>query len=252
MNQHRTRAFARAARPWGALLAATLGLFAPGQPAACEGKVDIRVTVKKADFCDVPPDYLAYVRAIYLAGITSGCRAASECAYFCPNESVTREQMAVFLCRAAGKEPLNRVTPSFVDVSATHWAYGYVERLADAASWGGNPPTNGCKIIGTAKYFCPQDPVAREQMAKFLCLAATKSPMPSCTGKFCDVPSSNGFCAFIERLTDAPSWPGGVAVTSGCACPPGYAGGCKCYCPKDNVTRGQMAVFLVRAFGIPL
>jgi hypothetical protein len=247
MNQHGTRAFVRAARPWGGLLAATLALFASGQPAACEGKVAIRVTVKKADFCDVPPDYLPYVRAIYLAGITSGCRVTSECAYFCPNDSVTREQMAVFLCRAAGKEPLNRDTPTFADVPATHWAYGYVERLADAASWGGNPPTGGCRVEGTTKYFCPNDPVTREQMAKFLCIAAGKPAMPTCSGAFGDVPVGSSFCTWIERLTDPASWPGGVGITSGCA-----AGPPKLYCPKANVTRGQMAVFLVRAFGIPL
>jgi hypothetical protein len=40
--------------------------------------------------------------------------------------------------------------------------------------------------------------------------------MASCAGTFGDVTSANSFCRYIERLTDAPSWPGGVAVTSGC------------------------------------
>jgi len=192
----------------------------------------------------------AFVEALVRQGITSGCQGTPP--LYCPYSNVTRAQMAVFLCKAAGKAPLNRATPTFADIPATHWAYGYVERLADATSWGGNPPTSGCKMVGSAKYFCPDDAVTREQMAKFLCLAAGKSAMTSCSGTFADAASGNAFCTFIERLTDAPSWPGGLAVTSGCACPSGYPGGSKCYCPKSNVTRGQMAVFLVRAFGIPM
>jgi hypothetical protein len=191
-----------------------------------------------------------YVEALVREGITGGCGANPP--LYCPTATVTRAQMAKFLCIAAGKQPLDRDVPTFADVPKTHWAYGYVERLADAASWPGGAPTGGCRVEGTSKYFCPNNAVTREQMAKFLCLAAGKSPMPSCSGTFADVPSSNTFCPFIERLTDAPSWPGGVAVTSGCACPSSYPPSAKCYCPKSPVTRGQMAVFLVRAFGIPL
>jgi len=212
----------------------------------------ISVNVENATFDDVPATYTfwSYVEAIYRAGLTSGC-AASPLLY-CPNASVTRAQMAKFLCLAAAKTPLDSAVPTFADVPNTLWAYGYVERLADAASWGGTPPTSGCRMVGTAKYFCPFDPVTREQMAKFLCLATRRSPMPSCSGKFCDVPSRDTFCPFVERLTDDPSWPGGVPVASGCACPLGYAPACKCYCPGSPATRGQMAKFLVLAFGIPL
>ena len=70
--------------------------------------------------------------------------------------------------------------------------------------------------------------------------------MSSCLGTFADAGSGSMFCTWIERLADPASW-GGAAVTSGCA-----AGPPKLYCPKANVTRGQMAVFLVRAFGITL
>jgi hypothetical protein len=217
----------------------------------------ISVNVENATFDDVPATnmFWAHVEAIYRDGITSGCAASPP--LYCPNASVTRAQMAKFLCLAAGKAPLNSAVPTFADVPKTLWAYGYIERLADPASWpGGIPPTSGCACPsgypqGT-RCFCPFDPVTREQMAKFLCLAAGQSPMPSCSGKFCDVPSSDTFCPFVERLADGPSWPGGVPVTGGCACPLRYAPACKCYCPGSPVTRGQMAKFLVLAFGIPL
>lgn len=192
----------------------------------------------------------AYIEAFVRQGITSGCSASPP--RYCPTANVTRAQMAVFLCKAAGKLPLNRDTPTFADVPKAHPAYGYVERLAYAPSWPAGAPTGGCRIVGTTKYFCPGDSVTREQMAKFLCVAAGKAPMPTCSGTFADAGSGNSFCRYIERLTDGPSWPGGVAVTSGCACPAGYPQGAKCYCPKDNVTRAQMAVFIVKAFGISL
>jgi plastocyanin len=191
-----------------------------------------------------------YIYAIFNAGITGGCSVNPP--LYCPFANITRAQMAVFLCKAAGKQPLNRDAATFADVPKTHWAYGYVERLADAASWPGGAPTGGCRVEGTTKYFCPNNAVTREQMAKFLCLATGTAPMPSCSGMFADVPSGNTFCPFIERLANAASWPGGVAVTSGCACPAGFPPGAKCYCPGAQVTRGDMAVFLVRAFGIPL
>jgi len=188
-----------------------------------------------------------FVEALARAGITRGCSASPP--LFCPYANVTRAQMAALVCRAAGKQPLDRDVPTFADVPKTHWAYGYVERLADPASWGGNAPTSGCRAWGTARHFCPNDPVTREQMAKCLCIAAGKSPMASCSGVFADVYSAGWACAWIERLADPGSW-GGATVTSGCACPAGYPLGAKCYCPKSAVTRAQMAKFLCLAFGI--
>ena len=50
-----------------------------------------------------------------------------------------------------------------------------------------------------------------------------------------NVPSSNFFYPFIEEIAVRQ-------ITVGCA--PGI------YCPTSPVTRGQMAAFLVRAFGL--
>jgi Tol biopolymer transport system component len=226
------------------------GRDADGNPVSASVPVTVRV------FNDVPVDSSQeqYIYAIARAGIAGGCYADPP--QYCPFASVTRAQMAVFLCKAAGKQPLDRATPTFADVPRTHWAYGYIERLADPGSWGGTPPTSGIAcppgVPPGSRCYGPFQPVTREQMAKFLCTATGRQPMPTCSGTFADVPPANQFCRSIERLTDAASWPGGVAATSGCACPSGYPFGAKCYCPKSNATRGQMAVFLVRAFGIPL
>jgi Tol biopolymer transport system component len=201
-------------------------------------------------FYDVPCGHPAkdYVEALLRAGIASGCSAQPP--LFCPDAPITRAQMAKFICKAAGKSTLDRPAATFADVPSTHPFYGWIERLADSASWGGTAVTGGCRIEGASRYFCPDQPVTRQEMAKFLCLAAGKQPMPSDCATFADVEPGSPYCGFIERLSDAGSWPGGVAVTSGCACPPGYPAGARCFCPGAAVTRAQMAVFVCRAFGI--
>jgi len=211
----------------------------------------VLVTVDNTTFDDVPktsPQW-AYVEALVRAGITTGCSASPP--MYCPYNSITRAQMAVFLCRAAGKGPLDRATPTFCDVPKTNPYYGWIERLADRDSWDGTPPTIGCTWFPCRK-FCPSTAVLRDEMAAFLVRATGKTPMPSCSRVFADVSPSSWACPYIERLIESGIWPGGEPITSGCACPSGYPQGSKCYCPKSNVTRGQMAVFLVRAFGIPL
>jgi hypothetical protein len=54
---------------------------------------------------------------------------------------------------------------------------------------------------------------------------------------FTDVPASYWAAAWIERLA-------AEGITTGCAA--------NLYCPEDPVTREQMAVFLTRAFRLPL
>jgi hypothetical protein len=84
---------------------------------------------------------------------------------------VTRAQIAVFLDRAKGKCVLNSPTPTFADVPVSAYYYGYVERLADAASWAAptEPPTQGCNT--NPLRFCPNDNATRAQMAVFLARA---------------------------------------------------------------------------------
>jgi hypothetical protein len=58
---------------------------------------------------------------------------------------------------------------------------------------------------------------------------------PAATGVFNDVPVGSFAAAFIEQLA-------AEGITAGC-------GGGN-YCPNGEVTRAQMAVFLVRIFGL--
>lgn len=87
--------------------------------------------------------------------------------------------------------------------------------------------------------FVPSDLVKREQMSAFIlrALGEFSPPTPS-SQRFGDVPPSNTFYNFIDRLAV-------LQITLGC-----QQGNPPLYCPADNVTRAQMAAFLVRAFNL--
>jgi hypothetical protein len=143
--------------------------------------------------------------------------------------------MAVFLLRGihgAGYTP-PAGSGIFADVPLNHPFAGWIEQLFAEGI------TSGC---GTNPLgYCPDQVVTRGQMAVFLLRAkhgAGYEP-PAATGVFADVPLDHPFARWIEELA-------GEAITGGCATDPAR------YCPDQPVTRGQMAVFLVRAFGFPL
>jgi hypothetical protein len=205
-------------------------------------ETEITVTVDNPTFYDVPRShpFWAFIESIFAAGLTSGCKTSP--LRYCPDGIVTRGQIAKFLCLAAGKTELNSSTPIFADVPKTHLFYGWIERLADASSWRGNPPTSGCRTVGTARYFCPGYAVTRGEMAKVLCKAAGKTPPNAPAPTFSDVPTTHPFYAWIERLVDAASW-GGTPPVAGCTP--------TTFCPGGTVTRAEMAKFLVLAFRLP-
>jgi hypothetical protein len=55
-----------------------------------------------ADFNDVPTThpFFQYIEALKASGITGGCQASPP--LYCPDNPVTRGQMAVFLAKALG------------------------------------------------------------------------------------------------------------------------------------------------------
>ncbi len=157
--------------------------------------------------------------------VTLGCGAGN----FCPNDPVTREQMAAFIMRALGEfNPPTPVTQRFGDVPPTNQFYDFVDRMAALNI------TLGC---GGGNY-CPASPVLREQMAAFLVRALGESNPPNPPSqRFNDVPSANQFYNFIDRMAV-------LNITQGCSLTPPM------YCPTSSVTRGQMAAFLIRAFNL--
>ena len=64
-------------------------------------------------------------------GVSNGCSTGNR---YCPRSFTTRAQMAMFLVRAMGEEPISKTairTTRFSDVPRSHWAWGYVEKLVD-------------------------------------------------------------------------------------------------------------------------
>lgn len=99
-----------------------------------------------------------WVEALYGAGITSGC--TRDPLRYCPDELVTREQVAVLLLRAR-HGPQYEPPPAqgvFVDVAAHDMFAPWIEQL------GAEGITSGC---GGGRY-CPHDPVTRAELAVFL------------------------------------------------------------------------------------
>jgi len=130
------------------------------------------------NFADVPTYYWAWrhIQAIYAAGISRGTTETT----FEPDRAVTRDQMAVFLCRARGIAALTPAqmaasTPSFSDVAKQHWAYAFIEPLKTAGITAGCAADNPQTPYNEAR-FCPDEPVRRDHMALFLWRAFIVNP----------------------------------------------------------------------------
>ncbi|MGH8936388.1 MAG: S-layer homology domain-containing protein, partial [Acidimicrobiia bacterium] len=105
------------------------------------------------------------------AGITKGCNPPDN-TMFCPNDHVTRGQMAAFLVRAFGYTD-DGGGDLFVDDDDSVFE-GDIDRLATAGvTKGCNPPTND--------RYCPTDLVLRDQMASFLGRALGLTPITPTT-----------------------------------------------------------------------
>jgi hypothetical protein len=184
-------------------------------------------------FADVPPTNPFYqdIEHLYDLGITQGCATSGGQRYFCPGDFVPREQMAAFLVRAQGLTQLFPATPTFADVPASNIFFGYVERLYQQGI------TQGCGTTGGQLLFCPKALVPREQMAAFLVRAKGLTQLFPATPTFADVPASNIFFGYVERLYQQ-------GITQGC----GTIAGQRYFCPGELVPRQQMAAFLIRSF----
>jgi hypothetical protein len=213
-------------------------------------------------FADVPKTqpFYAKIETLLHSGITVGCAANA----YCPGQTVSRAEMAIFLARGiargaaipavgnAGGHPYDCSDGGhsiFDDVAPTDVFCRHVHYIA------AQNVTLGC----AADLYCPNDPVSRLQMASFIAKATVApgggaavptiyGPDPatglsySCAAgspnvHFADVPAADAFCKHAHYL-----WARGIV--SGCSATQ--------YCPGANVTRDQMAKFLANAFGLAL
>ena len=220
-----------AARPsvhWDASLTESVGNFALVNDAVQK----VWTLHVGGSFSDVPSssNFYPFIENVLHNGVTAGCGTGDT---FCPTDPVTRQQMAVFLLKAKeglAYNPPACTTPVFDDVPCSSNFAPWINELAARGI------TAGCN----ATSYCPTDPTNRQQMAVFLLKAKEGSGFapPDCTTpQFDDVPCSSNFARWVNELVAR-------GVTAGC-------GGTD-YCPTNPVQRQQMAVFVVKTFGLLL
>ncbi|HEV8117614.1 MAG TPA: PKD domain-containing protein, partial [Thermoanaerobaculia bacterium] len=183
------------------------------------------------------------------AGATTDCATATaNCYEFTVSNPAARPathwDAAFTETLSSGDPPMARllhIGGSFTDVPTSHVFYPFVERILHTGV------TTGC----TATSYCPDLNVFRLQMAVFIARSqaggdgnipvsgsAQGNPYNCVFGgqsQFTDIAPDNPFCRHVHYLFS-------TGVTTGCVTTPPRQ-----YCPNDNVSRGQMALFIARA-----
>ena len=223
-----------------------------------DGKVwSVHVGNSFSDALRTHPFYVK-IETLLHNGVTGGCSPTS----YCPSQTVTRDQMAIFLAKVVAQAVANIPTQGKIDGNSYDCSPGGASLFTDVqptdpfckhvhylAYWG---VTKGC----TTSQFCPSAQVDRSSMAAFLvrgllggALVPVVRNSDAVTGRsyncqsatpnvfFMDVPQTHPFCAPIHYL-----WARG------------FIGGCGAdtYCPAGLVTRDAMAKFLANTFDLKL
>ncbi len=204
--------------------------------------IDAFVRDLDARFPDVPCCYWAFphIEACVSAAIVHGYQDNT----YQPKRLVTRDQMAVFISRAlAGGDdnvPPGPAEATFADVPTDHWAFKYVEYCLTHGVVEGFDPT----------HYAPDLDVARDAMAVYLsralCGGDENVPPGPLEATFDDVATDYWAYDYVEYCVaqgvvqgytqDDPETPENEAT----------------YLPDLTVTRDQMAVYITRAFQLPM
>ena len=180
-----------------------------------------------SNFTDVPPGSFGFqfIEDFFGAGVSEGCGDSN----FCPNDFITRAQLAIFLVKVVRGAAFNPrpAVGMFNDVPIGSDFAPWIEQLALDSI------TEGCQT----NLFCPDDIVTRDQAAMFILKAIHGAGFmpPLATGLFMDVPANNLFAPWIELLALN-------GITEGCDS--------NHYCPQDLATRVQLALMVVKAFNL--
>jgi hypothetical protein len=161
------------------------------------------------------------IEAVAAEEITLGCNPPFNDRY-CPDDSVTRGQMAAFIRRALSLPDSS--TDHFDDDNGSTFEADINAIAGQGIARGCNPPAND--------RFCPKDPVTRGEMSAFLRRALS---LPDSGTDHFDDDNGSTFEADINAIAEEE-------ITLGCNPPANTR-----YCPDDPVKRDQMASFLARA-----
>jgi hypothetical protein len=166
--------------------------------------------------------FLPAIDLLRESGITTGCTPST----YCGNDNITQAQMAVFVVRSVmGSDNFSyTTTPYFTDEPATDLYFPWVQKMQDL----------GIALSCGTNQFCPNTPVTRGQMAVLIIRGRYGTSVPPnfpTTPAFTDVPGTYSYFSWIQKMKQ-------VGITTGCSP--------TTYCPDTPVTRGQMAVFIMR------
>jgi hypothetical protein len=168
--------------------------------------------------------FLPAINLLRESGITTGCQASPP--MYCPADNIPESQMAVFVIRSVfGNDNFSYTqTPYFSDVPASYLYFKWIQKMQDL----------GIGLPCSANQYCPETAVTRGIMAVLIIRSrfgvSTPTNYPA-TPYFTDVPASHPYFPWIQKMRQ-------LGITSGCSP--------TTYCPDDPVTRGQMAVFIMR------
>lgn len=239
-------------------------------------KVDVSIDTSRFSDMLLASNFRRHVETLAASGVTLGTTATT----YSPNDVVTRRQMAAFIGRSlrfmripaygftdsfATFHAITPTTQSFDDVGLADpladWIYAISEPAwsagdsgVPAAHLGDTPITLGCD----ADSYCPDAAVTRVQMAAFIRRAFGIPLANPATPSFTDVLLANPPAVPIDATHFATELFQSVeGIASLVVTPPQVypvTRGCTAttFCPNDNVTRLQMAIFLIRAGIHPL
>ena len=201
-----------------------------------------RLAASGRPFPDVPPDHwaAAEIAACAAAGIVAGFPNGT----YQPDLAVSREQMAIYIARvlAGGDEkvPTGPAEATFPDVATDSVAYKYVEYAY------GNGIVQGY-VDGL---YHPERQVDRGQMAVFVARAMVR-PTGEAGLVGYDPPETPTFADVTEDVANPYSvcYPH-VEYIAEHDVTHGYPD--LLYHPERVVTRGLMAIYVARAFGLPV
>ena len=156
------------------------GLYCVGDPTTRE-QMAVFLIKARLGFCFTPPPatgtvfadvpassiYAAWIEELDRQGLTAGCGNGN----YCPDASVTRAQMAVFLLNTAfgpGYVPPPATGTVFDDVPLGAFGDEWIEDLV------GRGITAGCSAV--PPLYCPLNPITRGQMATFITITFNLLP----------------------------------------------------------------------------
>jgi len=130
--------------------------------------------------------------------------------------------------KGEGIDPGVQIFGDVRELPPAYWAADQIEVIYN------NGITNGCFSDGVTRLFCPEALVSREGMAAFIIRAIGEPASTAPYNAYFDDIVNDGFAGYINRMSE-------LGITMGC--------GTRVYCPYSNISREQMAVFIVRAMG---